>query len=54
MKFVTLNDEQLYHLTHALQDIVDVYEDGDGFDQEVAVSLREILEQLETLQSEEV
>ena len=53
MKFITLNDAQLNSLTHTLQDVVEVYEEGDDFDQSVAVNLREILEQLETLQAEE-
>lgn len=53
MKFITLNEEQLNALTHTLQNVVEVYEEGDNFDQTVATNLREILEQLETLQAEE-
>ena len=52
MKFVTLSDHQIQSLTHTLQDIVEVYEEGDDFDQEVAVDLRDILGQLELLQAE--
>ena len=53
MKFVVLNEHQIQSLTHTLQDVVDIYEEGDSFDQAVASDLREILEQLETLQAEE-
>lgn len=53
MKFITLNEEQLNALAHTLQDVVEVYEEGDDFDQSTAEYLREILDQLETLQAEE-
>lgn len=53
MRIIVINDQQLNSLTHTLQDIVEVYEEGDDFDQAVAVDLREILKQLEAQQSEE-
>ena len=54
MRIIVINDQQLNSLTHTLQDIVEVYEEGDDYDQAVASDLREILEQLEAQQSEEV
>ena len=54
MKAIVLTEHQIQSLLYTLSDIIEVYDEGDEFDQTVANDLRDIQKQVRALHTEEV